>query len=447
MPVGANLQRFVSRPDLKPPRITIVQPARSTAGGYVFLAPSSGPGQRGPMILDDAGELVWFRPLDGPTATDFKVSLYRGEPVLTWWEGKSSNHGLPEGEWVVADASYRELARFTAADGRDADLHELTIGPSGTAFVTSYEVVTRNLSSTGGSVRGRVIGGIVQELELPRGRLLWEWRSLDHVAVDESHAKVGPRFDYFHVNSIDVDAAGDLLVSARNTWAVYKVDGRTGRVVWRLGGRRSDFELGRGLFFAWQHDARWHDGGRIISLFDNGAAPAVESQSSALVLALDAQRRRATLVRRYRHLPPQSAKFMGNAQLLPGGDVFVGWGSRPFVTEFGSDGGVHFDARLPHGGESYRTFRFPWVGRPHDAPVVAVAPGGALYASWNGATEIAAWRLLEGAAATGLEATATVPRRGFETALGDTRTTTRFAAVVAVDRNGAPLGTSRTIAL
>jgi hypothetical protein len=125
----------------------------------------------------------------------------------------------------------------------------------------------------GGGPRGHVVGGIVQELALPSGRLLWEWHSLDHVAVAETeiNVKPGPRFDYFHINSIDVAPDGHLIVSARNTWAAYKIDRRTGRVLWRLGGKRSDFTLGRGARFEWQHDVREHANG-VVSVFDNAAS-------------------------------------------------------------------------------------------------------------------------------------------------------------------------------
>src|SRR5947207_7172252 len=256
---GGNVQRFVSRPDLKPPTLTVLRPAHGTARGLVFLAPSSGPGRRGPMIVDDAGQLVWFRPLADKAAADFKVALYKGKPVLTWWEGKTVA-GLAEGEWVVLDSSYRELARFSAANGRHGDLHEFVITPEGTALVTSNETVAWDLTSVGGSRRGRVVGGVVQELSLPSGRLIREWRSLDHVAVDETEIKQRPgrRFDYFHVNSVDVAADGNLLISARHTWAAYKVSRQTGRILWRLGGKRSDFAFGRGARFEWQHDVREH---------------------------------------------------------------------------------------------------------------------------------------------------------------------------------------------
>ncbi|HZS25568.1 MAG TPA: arylsulfotransferase family protein [Gaiellaceae bacterium] len=430
---GENLQRFVSRPDLKPPKVTVLHASHGSAPGYVFTAPSSGPGQSGAMIFDDSGELVWFHPVLGKALTDFKVQTFRGKPVLTWWEGKDVD-GVGDGEWVVLDTSYRQLARFTAARGLPGDLHEFTISPENTALVTSNELRPWN--------GRRVIGGVVQELTLPDARLLWEWRSLDHVAVEETEIKAqpGPRFDYFHINAIDVAPDGNLIVSARNTWTAYKIQRRTGRVLWRLGGKKSDFAFGAGAHFEWQHDVREHPGG-LVSVFDNAAAPAEELQSRALLLRLDEAHRRVTLAHAYVHRPQRVlSHFFGSTQLLADRHVFVGWGGAPYMTEFGPDGTVVFDAALPHGGQSYRSFRFPWSGLPADRPALVVQAGAA-YASWNGATEVASWQLLEDGRKTQV-----VPRAGFETKLLP-GSATRTVAVAALDSGGASLGTSPTVSV
>ena len=431
-----KVQRFVSRPDLKPAVLT-VQQAHATAPGYVFLAPSSGPGQRGAMIADNRGDLVWFHPVTHKVVTDFKVQQWKNKPVLTWWEGKDAD-GLGDGEWVVVDASYRELARFSAARGLHGDLHEFVITAQNTALVLSNEVVGHDLSSVGGSPGGHVVGGVVQELSLPGGRLLWEWRSLEHVPVSETEIKAvpGPRFDYFHINSIDVAPDGHLIISGRNTWAAYKVDRRTGRVRWRLGGKHSDFTFGPGAHFEWQHDVREHAGG-LVSVFDNAAAPQEEPQSRALLLELDTKRMHVTLRRAFTHSPqPVLSHFLGNVQLLGDGGVFVGWGGAPYVTEFTQAGAIAFDARLPSGGQSYRAFRFPWEGRPAGRPALAVRDGAA-YASWNGATGVSSWRLSDGGVAS---------RTGFETKLA-LAPQTHSVSVTALDRGGAPLGTSATVAV
>ena len=441
-----DVRHFVSRRDLRPPKLTVLKHG-PTADGHLFLAPSSGPGQRGVMIADSTGEPVWFLPTTPHTAMNLRAARYRGRPVLTWWEGQATS-GLGTGTHVILDDRYRVVARLPAGGGRQSDLHEFLITPHDTALVTSYEVGTADLSAVGAPKSGPVIGGVVQEIALPSGRVLFEWRSLDHVAVSETHAQwTGHPLDYFHVNSIELAADGNFLVSARNTWAVYKVSRHTGKVMWRLGGRKSDFRMGHGTVFAWQHDAREAGDGRL-TIFDDGAQPQVEPQSRALVLALDHRRKTARLERKYTHHPGRIvSRFMGNAQLLPNGNVLVGWGSEPYLTEFARDGHIVFDARLRHGGQNYRALRYPWHGRP-TAPPAAVyrfrRGQGHVHVSWNGATEVAAWRLESGPRASALRAGDAVQRHGFETALAVPHGM-KWARAVALDAAGNELRRSHLV--
>jgi arylsulfotransferase ASST len=450
MPPPGTVQSFVTEPDLQPPAITVRHAAARPSPGSLFLAPSSGPGQRGTMIATDAGEVVWFHSTAPNTAMNFRAAVYRGRPVLTWWEGRSK-HGFGLGEHVVFDSSYRELLRFPAGGGLQSDLHELIVTPEGTALLTAYDVRTADLRPAGGRRGGRVFEGVAQELELPSGRLRLDWRSLDHVGVGESYGKVGNpyAYDYFHMNSIEVAGDGDLLVSARNTWALYKLERGSGKVVWRLGGKKSDFAMGPGTRFAWQHDARLHDGDRLLTLFDNEASPKVLPQSRVLALALDQKRMRAALARRWVHTPPLSAHALGSAQLQAGGSMLVGWGTEPYFSEYAADGTLLYDAKLPDGGQNYRTLRFPWRGTPAKPPRLAAratAAGTVLYASWNGATDVARWLLLTGPDAGRLEQRATVPKHGFETALA-LPAPARYAAVVALAADGSRLGRSAAVEL
>jgi Arylsulfotransferase (ASST) len=441
---GSGVESYVTRPDLQPPQITVSRPAGAgVAPGQLFLAPSSGPGQRGVLIADNQGQPLWFHPTSPNTATNFRMALYKGAPVLTWWEGKAV-HGLGVGEHVIFDRNYRQVARFPAGNDLGADLHELIVTPSGTALVTAWDIPAYDLSKLGGVKRGHVIEGIVQELAIPSARVLFEWRSLDHVSPAESYSGMNERYDYFHVNSIDLDADGNLLVSARNTWAVYKLDRDSGKVLWRLGGKKSDFKLGPGAHFAWQHDARHQgEGDQVITLFDNADSPQEEPQSRGLMLALDHKRKTATLQQQFVHKPPVLAHIFGSVQTLANGNVLVGWGASPYFTEYSSTGAVRYDAGLPHGGENYRTLRYAWQGTPAERPRLA-ARGGRLYASWNGATEVAAWRVRAGSSPTALEPALTVPRRGFETTITPPASA-RFAAVTALNRAGKPLRTSATV--
>jgi Arylsulfotransferase (ASST) len=422
------------------------------APGYVFVSPQEGDaGQGGSLIVDDGGQVVWFRPLLGVPgrAMNFGVQTYRGEPVLTW--------GETPGIYVIFDDSYREIARFGAANGYNGDHHEFLISPQDTALITIYNSVPRDLTPVGGSQNGRAWQGIVQELDIETGEVLFEWRSIDHVDLQETYVKPWEDhyagIDYFHINSVDVDHDDNLLISARETSAVYKVDRKSGEIIWRLGGKRSDFEMGEGTRFAYQHDARRLPDG-TISIFDNGSlvfedgVPRAVDESRAIVLELDEREMRASLVHEYTHPDKMYADAAGNMQVLPNGDAFVGWGRALAVSEFSREGDLLFDARLLPENRTYRAFRFPWTGHPAGGPAVAAERISEdeveLYASWNGGTEVESWAVLTGERPDQLQPLGAIPRDGFETAMV-ARTSDRYVAVQARDRFGQTRGTSKPV--
>jgi hypothetical protein len=442
-----NFQSFHSAPRLHPPGVVVTG---RFGPGFVFAGPGSKDGaQPGPMIVDGKGELIWFKPLArGQWATNFKVQRYRGRAVLTWWQGGVSKIGYGRGVGVIADASYREIARIHGANGRIADMHELLLTPEGTALFTCYpERVHTDLSVIGGPKSFPVLQSIIQEVDIASGRLVHEWRSLDHVSVAESYRPVSPGYDYLHANSIDVLPDGNLLVSARNTWTVYKLDRRSGAVIWRLGGKHGHFHLGPGVRFTWQHDARFV-GDRRITLFDDGfdGRARSEAQSRAIAIDLDFARRTAKLAHSYSHPDSSlSASSMGNVQTLPSGDVLVGWGSEPYITQFTADGKVRADLRMPPAQQSYRGYHQHWDGIPAGPPHVSV-DGDRLYASWNGATRVARWRAYRGADRHSLRPAGETVRAGFETTI-KLNGGGGYAAAAAIDAAGRELGRSRTLKL
>jgi len=439
--------RWRSRPDLRIPALSVTRAEDGASREPIFIAPYNAPAgsQAGAVIVDHDGEPVWENPLPDRVTTNFRVQSYRGSPVLTWWEGIIElGHGV--GEYVIADSGYRTVRRVRAGRGLHGDLHEFVITPRDTALLTSYVVRSADLTSVCGPRRGTIQDAIFQELDLATGEVLMEWRSLEHVALTESFWPVGSDWDFFHINSVDLDGDDSFLVSARSTHTVYKIS-RSGEILWRLGGARSDFELGPGAHFAWQHDARRRPDG-ALSILDNGAAPAVESRSRALILALDEDAMRATLVEQYSH-PRVLAASQGNVQLLAGGNVFVGWGEVPRVSEFERSGRMVFDALLGSRYECYRAFRLPWSAQPALAPALALRSRGSrltAYASWNGATEVARWRLLAGTDAALLKPVAHTDAAGFESALRTSRAGPLFA-VQALGAHGEPLARSRALSV
>jgi hypothetical protein len=439
--VGAAQPRFrayKSRPDLKPPPVKIFKRTRHVSPGYVFIAPKKKVEQAGPLILDNRGQVVWFLPVDARGVTDFRAQTYRGEPVLTWWRGRSADRRR-KGRYSIYDQHYKLLAHVRPGNDMAGDMHEFSITKRNTALIT--------LSHTVRVKHRKVLEGAFQEIDIKTGSVLFEWHSIHHVALVESNYRLpkepGKTFDYFHINSIAIDRDGHWLVSARNTHTIYKLNRRTGKIIWRLGGKRSDFALGRGVRFGWQHDARRQPNG-TLTLFDNSAAPRLRKQSRGLVLRLDERRKRAEVIRTFVHTPPITSIDQANMQKLPNGNYLIGWGHEPYFTEFGPRGGIVFDGRFGRrGADSYRAYRFPWIGRPTRPPAVAVV-GNTLYASWNGATEVVSWQLLMRNDKKKLRPVRVVPKGGFETAI-PLPSSAAWVAVRALDRSGRSLARSTVV--
>ena len=458
-PAKAPPPKYRSRPDLRElPDVTITQAANGTSGGFVFLTPASGKGLWGPLIVDENGSPVWFKKVPDPAtvAIDFKVQRYRNKPVLTWWEGTiggTGGQGVGQGEFVIADQSYREMARVRAAGTEQADQHDFVITPAGTALLWVYDPVPFDLSKLGGPVDGVLHDGVIQEIDIATGRRVFEWRARDHLTLDESYAPLPQGasaklpYDYFHANSVGLDADGHLLASARHTWGCYKINRRSGEVMWRLGGKKSDFTMGERTAFSWQHDFRRRRDGSY-SLFDNGAGITTEKeQSRGLVLTLDVAAKTATFKQEFLHPDKLLAPTQANIRELADGGTFIGWGQKPHFSEHAPDGTVRLAGHLPLDNQSYRAYRADWVGAPADQPALGLHVEGGnvvVSASWNGATEVASWRARAGGQPRTLSVAAEGPRTGFETTLIVTGTP-EYVVAEALDASGKVLGTSSAV--
>jgi Arylsulfotransferase (ASST) len=452
---------FVSRPDLTPPALTIAHHGQTGASDppYFILTPSgyplTGPGTPGLMILDRHGGIVWYSPNTGFPAgkgmgrVDLKVQSYQGRPVLTWWEGQIIR-GTGLGKAIIADTSYRTIATVNGGNGLQADLHEFVISPQDTALVTANRPVTTDLSGVGGPKQGVALSGVVQEIDIPTGRVLFEWSSIDHVPVTDTFVPFakGIPFDYLHVNSISIAPDGNLLISARNTSTIYKVSRSTGQVAWQLGGKRSSFTMGPGARFWFQHHVL-PQGQDTLSIFDDGGAPpAKEPQSRGIVLNLDTGAMRATLQRSYVHPAGLAAANQGSMQVLADGEVLVGWGNLPYFSQFTANGTLILDGQFPVGDQSYRAFTAAWTAHPTDKPAAAArvnpAGGSVVYASWNGATEVNTWNVSAGKTAGALAHVGSQRRSGFETMI-TVNSAGPYFAVKALDAANHVLGRSPTV--
>ncbi|HXX67986.1 MAG TPA: arylsulfotransferase family protein [Polyangiaceae bacterium] len=467
-----------------PPVVTVLQSSPKVARGYIFIAPigtgslaipvsgadagppppsDAGPsaaGPQGPEIIDDEGRAVFFLPLSGGlAATDFRVQSYRGEPVLTYTTGKGFG-GLAQGLTTdtILDRSYNVITTVHAGNGLDADQHEFRLTPQGTALITIYNAVPQDLSSVGGPANGEVIDGIVQEIEIATGAVILEWHSLDHVPLSESHQPPPPPtagttpYDYFHINAVSIDTDNNLLISSRHTWTVYKLNRRTGDIIWRLGGKSTDFALGPGAEFAWQHNPIAVDAD-TIRIFDNESnGVPVLPYSRVIWVKRDDASKTATLVQQIIHPDKLSAGSQGGSEGLDNGDTFVGWGAVPRISEFDAQGNLLFDAELPTGYDTYRAYRHEWRGAPSTPPEATAQANGdgttTVHAIWNGATDVATWTVegAEGDPHGDLRRLASGEWNGLDTALTFTGTPA-VVRVVARDAAGRDIGRSSPVAV
>ncbi len=447
------VQHYGTAPSLTPSTLEITTPPRpGAAPGDLFLAPYQGVGTPGPMIAEQDGALVWFHPLPaGEAATNFQVQTYEGEPVLTWWQGRILEVGFGQGEDVLYNGSYQQLASIRAGNGYHADLHEIRLTPEGTAWIDMFDPIYMNLSPYGGLAHGVISDSVIEEIDIKTGLVMWEWHALGHIPPSESHkpiSKSSTPWDYVHINSADPGSNGDVLVSSRSTWTLYDLDLRSGAVRWRLGGDNSSFKLGPGTHTYWQHDAEWQPGG-LISVFDNGSDPPMEKQSRGLLLDPNLGTHTVTLAKQFTN-PTKTllATSQGNVLNLDHGNWLMGYGGLPNFTEYNAAGQVLLDGTLGKSVQDFRTYLSPWSGHPASPPSVVAAPGAgatiAVSVSWNGATEVASWRVLAGPSSSSLAPAATAAKAAFQTTIA-VPGAGPYVAVQALSPAGAVIGTSATV--
>ena len=370
-----------------PPPVTVLGSGHALSPGDVFITPTSDTAQtqaeyaNGAEILTRAGRRVWWHAAPaGDTDADLRVQRYEGKPVLTFWEGTGLG-GLSNGTDYILNQHEKVIATVRAGNGLTTDGHEFLLAPHGRAWILSYDTATADLSSIGGPSDQTVIDGIVQEIDVKTGKVLFSWNSADHVPYSQSEqplpASAATPWDWFHVNAVKPGPGGSVLVSARDTWTVYDVSRATGQVNWQLGGKASSFTLqaapGQTLnaandIFAWQHDPEWL-GDDKLTIFDNEAAGAANTgtgvtselpYSREVTVKLDPATKVATLVASDDQPESGLASSQGDAQPLRHGGEFVGWGSLNSISQFNAAGTLVWNADLPIGVNTYRAYLQHW---------------------------------------------------------------------------------------
>jgi Arylsulfotransferase (ASST) len=447
-PIGAYTTKgawsFASAPKLHPPKLAAdhVGVLKQLAPGYFMTAsfpdlsktqPTSGKpqkmaGQSGPFMIDNRLQPVWFNPVpQNVVAANLKTQTYNGKPALSWWQGVLTNTGqIVSGELEVVDQSYKKVASLKGADGWVITLHDAVVSGHN-VWVTANKNMQLDLTPYGGSGAGTMIDSAVQEYDLQTGKLLSTWDAMEHIPLSDSYQKpIGKMWDPYHVNSVQV-SGGSFITSMRNTWAAYQVNSTTGAIDWTLGGKHSTFTFAKNAQFQWQHDVQLNSG-NVVSVFDDhcclqtGATTFDKPSGSGrgLLLKLDMTKHTATMVGQYLHQPSLTPKFLGSMEPLSNGNAVVGWGVQPFFSEYSKAGKLLLDVVWPMPDQSYRAEKERWTGKPFFPPsgTARTSRGTTtVYASWDGATQVASWRVLAGSSSSHLTTVASAGKSGFETAI------------------------------
>lgn len=454
---------FISDLELQPPKIDVIINKPGTAEGLIFITPHAASeqpsaGQPGSLIVDREGNPVWFRPTGNPNGHngDLQKQEFNGQTVLSFWQTGPTDSGA---RWQILDNSYRTLKIVQPHAGYNASMHEFLITPQNSVLCFGTKSIPTDLSPYGGPKDGRIIDYAIQEIDLNTNALLFFWSALENIPPTESYAKVptpgtkDKTWDPYHFNSIGfTDNPHDIIVSGRHTWTIYRINKPTGVIQWQLGGKHSDFNIGPKARFAWQHDARFLPN-NIISLFDNfrngSGNPPDAPPSHGLLLSLNYLRKTAMQYKSYFHDPELGVTSQGDMQNLSNGNKFIGWGQKPFFSEYKEPGQVLYDAKILGNNQSYRAFVQEWVGTPYYPPSIGTKSCNShttVYASWNGTTETRRWHVLAGNSPTSLSLIAIKEKSGFETSI-TVHTEHSYFQVVAINHKGLELARSKIVKL
>ncbi|KAG9858736.1 hypothetical protein KCU77_g5043, partial [Aureobasidium melanogenum] len=466
-------QSFKSSP-LRPPYMNTVQWDERCAQGYTLLSlrGSMVPSPAG-VMLDGHGDLIWMDESFGPYVMNLKVQEYRGEQYITFWSG-DIDFGFGLGTYYMLNSHYEVFKQFSASNTLENDFHEFVITTDGTALLTSYDTISKDLTSLGVQGRGWIYDSLFREIDIETGEIVFEWRASDHFATNDTFYPIGSAgqspeapFDFFHINSVDKDGSGNYIISSRFMHSIACISTGSGEILWTLGGRNNNFtdlSGGRATDFSWQHHVSVQANNQL-SIFDNANYRKWHEKllegseiSRGMIVQLDMENMTVELVQQYMNPGSRGTPQQGSMQVLDSGNVLLGWGYHAEYTEYSPDGEVLCDTHInpsmlfPFGFvHAYRAFRASsWIGRPNTQPDVYLDPkDGVAFVSWNGATQVSQW-ILQIATATSNDELSFVDvikanKDGFETQIEVPDGDYDYLRIVAVDKTGAVLASSRIV--
>jgi len=327
----------------------------TTSTGPIFFRNSGTPGDKYMGIMNSDGSEIFSQAENQVQNFDLQPSGY-----LSYYDKVD--------EWfLLMDSAYTIIDTIQGASGLIADFHEFIHLANGNSLLMSEDPQTTDLSSFGGLSNATVVGNVIQIID-DNDVLLFNWRSWDYINLTETSSLLTTsNVDYVHVNAIDYDLDGNLIISARNLNQVYKIHISTGDFMWRLGGSMGDLTvINDPDQLSLQHDCRILPDGHL-TVFDNGVNHSTPL-AKAKEYVIDTAANTATLIWSYAHPYGQPSSKTGNVQRLANGNTFINWGDRggdlnnPNFTEVNSLGEIVYQFRFTAAASysCYRARRHAW---------------------------------------------------------------------------------------
>lgn len=330
--------------------------------GYIFMNNWGGPPYN--IIFDNSGNPIWYHKYPD-RRRDFKVQKNGLLTMLV-----RTNYPFGEG-FIGMDQTYTVVDSFHAVNGYGTDEHELQVLEDGHYLLLGRRETVVDMSQyvEGGRTNATVREAVIQEFT-PEHELIFQWRAWDHFDIADTYVPsenelTGSYIRFPHMNAIDIDDDGNIVLSSRHLSEVTKINRQTGEIIWRLGGPKNQFTFINDPLNGPenQHDVRALGNGRY-TVFDNGNEhnPPV---SRAVEYEVNTEDMTATLVWEFRDNPDKYTHWMGNHQRLPNGNRLINWadGSLPKITEVRENGELAFEMWWQGYIHTYRVFRFPWQGK------------------------------------------------------------------------------------
>ncbi|WP_291285110.1 aryl-sulfate sulfotransferase [Flavobacterium sp.] len=246
--------------------------------GFMLLAKRETPGVA--YIVDYKGNLRWYHTVEG---TGFKVTHFTKDQSIIAILGKNDEPTSYGSEILEINLQGDTLTHIKKGQGDLKQvIHHEIIKKSANEIVTLF-VDTRitDLRSIGGKQKDTINGDGILILD-KKGKQLWKWSVFDDLDPMKDKKLLQTKKDWMHANSLNYDKDGNFLISFYNNGQIWKIDAKTGKVIWKLG-RGGNLNLSKDIDFSQAHAAHINPEGSLM-FFDNGVD---KKQSSVFALKVD----------------------------------------------------------------------------------------------------------------------------------------------------------------